>query len=122
MIGPNYPRRARRIVITWRSEVCQDTSTDFHSYELILIIPRFAKMLIESLVVAAAVLSILRNLILTWANVNRFPKSIPWIGRRNQYFSRIRACGREVFGGLERMKAGYEEVSASPYEVTICDH
>lgn len=79
------------------------------------------KMLLESLLVAAAVLSILRNLILTWANVNRFPKSIPWIGRRNEYFSRIRACGREALGSLERMKAGYEEVSASPYVVTVRD-
>ena len=72
-------------------------------------------MLLESLFVAAALLSIFRNLILTWANVNRFPKSLPWIGRRNEYFSRIRACGREIIGGLERMKAGYEMVSASPY-------
>ena len=78
-------------------------------------------MLLESLIVAAAVLSLFRNLILTWANVNRFPKSIPWIGRRNEYFSRIRACGREIFGGLKNMKAGYEEVSASPHVVIICD-
>ena len=69
-------------------------------------------MLLESLIVGAAVLAILRNLILTWANINRFPKSIPWTSRRNEYFSRIRACSREVFRGLESMKAGYEQASA----------
>lgn len=69
-------------------------------------------MLLQSLIVVAAVLAILRNLFLTWANINRFPKSIPWTSRRNEYFSRIRACGREVFRGLESMKAGYEQVSA----------
>ena len=82
-------------------------------------------MLLESLIVVAAVLAILRNLILTWANINRFPKSIPWTSRRNEYFSRIRACGREVFRGLESMKAGYEQVSAfflcMHYAVAICD-
>ena len=70
-------------------------------------------MLLESFFVVVAVLGIFRNLILTWENVNRFPKSIPWIGLRKEYFSRVRACGREIFGGLERMKAGYEEVSTS---------
>ena len=77
-------------------------------------------MLLESVFVAVAVLSILRNLILTWENVNRFPKSIPWIGLRNESFSRIRACGREIFGGLERMKAGYEEVSNSTSTLNCC--
>lgn len=67
-------------------------------------------MLLESFL-AIAFLSIFRNLILTWENVNRFPKSIPWIGLREEYFSRLRACGREIFGGLERIQAGYEEVS-----------
>ena len=78
-------------------------------------------MLLESLFVGAAVLAIVRNLILTWENVNRFPKSIPWIGRRNEFFSRIRACGREVFGGLDRMKAGYEQVSAFEEVRTLHD-
>ena len=78
-------------------------------------------MLLETLFVAAAIFGIFRNLILTWANVNRFSKSIPWIGRREEHFSRIRACGRELFRGLESMKAGYEEVSASSYVATICD-
>ena len=69
-------------------------------------------MILESIIVIAT-LGILRNLFLTWENVNRFPKSIPWIGRRNEYFSRLRACGREIFGGLDRIKAGYEEVRYS---------
>ena len=77
-------------------------------------------MLLESLFVAVAVLSIFRNLILTWENVNRFPKSIPWIGLRKEYFSRLRACGREFFGSVERIKEGYEEVSISTCALTCC--
>lgn len=78
-------------------------------------------MLLESLFIAAAVLSVLRNLILTWANLNRLPRSLPWMGRRDEYFSRIRACGRELFNGIETIIAGYNEVSVSPYATSICD-
>ena len=70
-------------------------------------------MLLQLLLATAAILCIARNLLLTWKNLTRFPASIPWIGRRHEAFSRVRACGREIFGGgLESMKAGYEAVRA----------
>lgn len=69
-------------------------------------------MLLQSLFVIAVLLCLVRNLLLTWLNLTRIPASIPWIGLRNEPFSRIGACGREIFSGLERMKAGYELVSS----------
>ena len=67
-------------------------------------------MLLQVLLIAAAILGITRNLFLTWKNIVIFPESIPWIGRRDQYLSRLKACGREFFAGLETMKAGYDKV------------
>lgn len=69
-------------------------------------------MLLQGLLVATLIPSIVRNFFLTWRGVHFFPESIHWIGRREELFSRLRACAREIFAGLERMHAGYDKVGA----------
>ena len=67
-------------------------------------------MLVQGFIIAA-IIGILRRLILTWRRLNIFAESLPWIGRRKEIFSALRACARQMFRGVESMAAGYREVS-----------
>lgn len=69
-------------------------------------------MLLQVVLLATVTLGIVRNLILTWRNISIFPESVPWIGRREEWFSRVRVCVRQVFAGLDALKDGYEKVRA----------
>ena len=69
-----------------------------------------SNMLLQGLLVTAVTLRIVHNLLLTWRGIRIFPESIPWIGRQEEYLSRLRACAREIFAGLESLKAGYDKV------------
>ena len=69
-------------------------------------------MILECLLAAAVSLGIARNLFLSWRNISIFPDSIPWVGRRKEYLSRLRVCARELTAGLDSLKAGYEKVRA----------
>ena len=57
------------------------------------------------------------SLALAWLSYSRLPwpvsdlpSSIPWVGRRNEVFSKLRACIREVFAGLRTLSEGYVTV------------
>lgn len=69
-------------------------------------------MLLQGILLAAVTLGIVRNLVLTWRNISIFPESVPWIGRREEWLSRVRVCVRQLFAGLEALKDGYEKVRA----------
>lgn len=46
----------------------------------------------------------------TWPASSRLPASINWAGRRNEVFSKARACVREFTAGLRTLAEGYATV------------
>lgn len=50
------------------------------------------------------------HLLFSWKTIGNFPKSLKWAGRRDETFSRTRACIRELFAGLRSLNSGYDRV------------
>ena len=67
----------------------------------------------ETIIAAVTALSILAAayLILLVRSVEHLPESLPWAGRRNESFSKIRAAFREYSRGWASLKEGQERVS-----------
>ena len=42
--------------------------------------------------------------------LNQLPHTLHWAGRRDQIFSKLRACIRELFAGFTSYESGYAKV------------
>ena len=62
------------------------------------------------LIVVGLTVSTMSHLLYSWKTMSSLPKSLPWAGRRQEVFSRVRACVRELFDGLGSLRSGYDEV------------
>lgn len=62
----------------------------------------------------------LSSIVFYWrSTITRIPGSIPWVGFRNEAFSKPRAWIRELSAGLSTVHEGYATVSPLPHEKSL---